>query len=304
MALYNFSSSIEDHPALQNHPRFRRIIRDLRYGIHTSATKTFEFYSRQGPVNRILLVIAGLAFLTIIVLFAIYRESVLELLVSFADALRALQYGPFILGGLVVGVSFPPLIGYSMLSSLCGMMYGFWGWPLLAGSTVLGSMLSFLACRFLFKDYALRLARSNAKFAALTGTMQGDGIWLLMMIRLCPLPYSLSNGALASVHTISVWRFGLATAMATPKLFLHIFVGDRLVKITTETDPAAKVINIISMSLAIILGPVTAYLIYIKTVERVEQNEAYQAVELENSTSPDPERDSFDIEDEDFENQR
>lgn len=291
---------------LANHPRFARLFRDFKYGVQSTFTNAWAFYSRQNLILKGLILLAVTSFFTAEIVFLIYHERVFEFLVSFATSWRELRAGPAIMFGLIVLISFPPLIGYSLLSSMCGMMYGFWGWPLLASATILGSLLSFLACRYVFHDYAQRLASSNEKFAALTSTMEQDGFKLLWMIRLCPLPYSISNGALASIPSVSPLKFTLATALTSPKLLMHIFVGDRLMHLSSETDTASRVINIISIAVASIVGSLTAYTIYTRTIEKTEQNdEAYHGLELDveanGSTSLDEfDRDSFDIND-DFE---
>lgn len=294
---------------LAGHPRFARLFRDLKHGFQTSIANGWDFYYRQPIFKRVLILMAGTLCAVIGILFVIFHKKAFDLLREFAESWRQLRAGPFIMFGLIVLISFPPLLGFSMLSSLCGMMYGYWGWLLLAFSTIVGSLVSFLACRYLFQDYAQRLARSNQKFAALTSTMEQDGFTLLWMIRLCPLPYSLSNGALASIPSVSPIKFALATTVTSPKLFMHIFVGDRLVRLGTETDSASRIINILSVLIAVTIGTITAYTIYIKTIERAEHDGAYTELELDGdleannpSTSLEHEaRDSFDIDEDDFE---
>lgn len=291
---------------LAGHPRFARVLRDARHGIQTSIIKAYELYLQQSATRKVLIVLAGSTFLAVEIAFIIYHQAVFELVVSFAESWRELRGGSAIMFGLIVLVSFPPLFGYSLLSSMCGIMYGLWGWPLLASATILGSLISFLFCRFIFQDYAQRLARSNERFTALTRTIQNDGFTLLWMIRLCPLPYSLSNGALASISSISPLKFALATAVVSPKLFLHIFVGDRLAHLTSETDLISRLINIVSICLASVVGAVTVYTIYIRTIERAEQIDAYVDIELDAeancSTAVEPLNwDSFNIEEDNFE---
>lgn len=56
----------------------------------------------------------------------------------------------------------------------------------------------------------------DRRFVALGQVLRRDGVGVLVMVRLCPLPYSLSNGFLATVSgRIGVGRFALATACAT-----------------------------------------------------------------------------------------
>ncbi|ANB15772.1 Tvp38p [Sugiyamaella lignohabitans] len=128
--------------------------------------------------------------------------------------------------------------------------------------------------RYLLSDRAKRLATTNVKFAALSRTLEQDKFTLLWMIRLCPLPYSLSNGALSSIPSVTVWRFFFATALTSPKLLMHIFIGDRIARLGTEKDTATKIIDIISIAITVVIGTLTAYLIYNRTMDRASLMEA------------------------------
>lgn len=257
---------------IQNNPRLNQIIYDIKIAANTMAINAIDFYLDKSPLYRTLIVLFGMLGLAAGILVIIFHNKLFNILLWFADSWRDLKSGPLIMFSLITIISFPPMIGYSALASLCGMMYGFRGWFPLVGFTIVGSLLSFLACRYLFKDYAMRLARSNQKFAALTQTMESDGFQLLWMIRLCPLPYSLSNGALASIPSVTAFNFVLATVVTSPKLFIHIFIGDRIARLGTEKDFASRVVDIVSMLIAVTVGTVTAYTIYSRTMELAAVN--------------------------------
>ncbi|KAL8927638.1 MAG: hypothetical protein Q9172_001267 [Xanthocarpia lactea] len=71
--------------------------------------------------------------------------------------------------------------------------------------------------------------------------------------------------------------FALATAAATPKLIIPIFIGTRLAAIARsgeKMDATSKAINWISIVGGLILGMVTGWLIYKKTTARARQLES------------------------------
>lgn len=225
--------------------------------------------------ERIVLVGGLGCLLTMLSMFAVFHKQVLHWMISFSDNYRHLKFGWLIILLLLFAVSFPPLIGYSALSAFTGMVYGFpGGWPLLAAGTLFGSFLSFLTFRYLLHDRAEQLARANVKFMAFAKTLEFDKFVLLWLIRLCPLPYSLSNAAMSSVPTVQPWRFFLATACVTPKLFLHIFIGDRLRRLAGAQDTSTMVANLISIILALVVAVITTYLIWQRTTERALAIEA------------------------------
>ena len=98
------------------------------------------------------------------------------------------------------------------------------------------------------------------------------------MIRLCPLPYSFSNGAMSTFQSVSPAAFALATAIATPKLLIHVFIGSRIRELARseshKMDTGTKIVNYVSIILGIALGLFTGWLVYTKTQVRARQLEA------------------------------
>ena len=82
---------------------------------------------------------------------------------------------------------------------------------------------------------------------------------------------------MSTIETVSPLYFTLATALASPKLLIHVFIGSRMAVIAWDggqLDTATKAINWIGIIGGMILGAVTGYLIYQRTVARSEQLEA------------------------------
>ena len=103
------------------------------------------------------------------------------------------------------------------------------------------------------------------------------------MIRLCPLPYSFSNGALSTFKTITPLNFALATALATPKLAVHVFIGARLGALagdTSKMQTSTKVINWASIVFGMILGIGTGWWVYKRTKARAKQLEAEERTKI------------------------
>lgn len=105
------------------------------------------------------------------------------------------------------------------------------------------------------------------------------------MIRLCPLPYSFSNGAMSTFQSVSPAAFALATAIATPKLLIHVFIGSRLRELagsdSYRMSTGTKIINYASIIAGMALGLFTGWLVYTKTQARARQLEAEEQDRLE-----------------------
>jgi uncharacterized membrane protein YdjX (TVP38/TMEM64 family) len=124
-----------------------------------------------------------------------------------------------------------------------------------------------MASRTIFSGYVHRLIGSDKRFKALSLTLKHDGIKLLCMVRLCPLPYSLSNGALATVPSLNPLSFALATAITSPKLLVHVFIGSRIAALANsggKWDAKTKAVNYGSILVGAVVGSLTAWFIYQK----------------------------------------
>lgn len=252
------------------------------------------------PVQRVCVVVGGLVCFVLSILFLVYNERIFHSLLPYAKKWRDIPAGWLILWFAIIIVSFPPLIGYSSLLTIAGFVYGFPnGWFIAASATIVGSTLSFIISRSFLKKFVHRLIEKDKRFAALSLTLKHDGLKLLIMIRLCPLPYSLSNGAIATFPTVHWASYALATAIVSPKLMLHIFIGSQIEKIADgggKMDPKTKALSYVSIIIGLVAGVATGWIMYKKTKERARELEAEEreAVrrrsieDLENEYADDP----------------
>lgn len=138
-------------------------------------------------------------------------------------------------------------------------------WLLYTTASVLGSTCSFIASRTILSKFVHRLMERDTRFAALSLTLKYDGLKLLCMIRLCPLPYSICNGAVSTFPTVQPLMYGLATAIISPKLLVPVFVGSRIRLLSDETErmsAGSKAVNIVSIIVSAGIGIFTGWYIY------------------------------------------
>ena len=106
---------------------------------------------------------------------------------------------------------------------------------------------------------------NDKRFAALALTMKYDGLKLLCMIRLCPLPYSICNGVISTFPTVHPLLYGLATALICPKMLVPVFIGNRLRVLAQrgeEMSAGSKAVNALSIIISITIGILTGLYIY------------------------------------------
>lgn len=253
--------------------RMNSILQVQTENMRTLIASTREWYSNQSLVRRILLVVGAIVGLGVGVVALIFHKYIIGMLVSLSDHWEKLKFGRLLLFSLVFVVGFPPLIGYSALSTLSGMVYGFpMGWPILASASILGSFSSFLVFRFLLRSRAEKLVQLNEKFRAFSEILKDDSsLLLLILLRLCPLPYSLSNGALAAIPELPALTFFLASLITSPKLLIHVFVGHTLKNLgDSERSLKAKMIDVLSIIITDAAALLATYIIYNKMQSKLE----------------------------------
>ena len=236
-----------------------------------------DYLNRLSPLQRAGLTVTGILTLVLGILFLIYNQTVFAKLGPAAEKWRNLRAGWIILWFMTFFVSFPPLIGYSSCVTIAGFVFGMKGWFIVATATVAGSTCAFVVSRTVLQKFVSRLTEKNKRFAALSLVLKHDGLKLLIMIRYCPLPYSLSNGAISTIPTVTWPSFALATAFATPRLLLHVFVGSRLGDLAEngdKMDAKTKLVSWISIAIGMIAGVATGYVVYVRTQARAKQLEA------------------------------
>lgn len=230
------------------------------------------WFNQQSIIKKIMIIVLGILGIILVGLFMVFHVYIIKFMIYLSDKWGELKYGRLLLFTLVFFVGFPPLIGFSSLSVLCGMVYGiFSGWILLATASITGSFCSFLVFRYLLKSKADSLLKSNEKFRAFSEILKEDqSLLLLILIRLCPLPYSLSNGALASIPELSPMTYLSASILTAPKLFIHVFIGHQFKDIGDDHNSTLKrVIDGVSLVITTIASSVTTYIIYMKMQQRL-----------------------------------
>lgn len=67
----------------------------------------------------------------------------------------------------LVAASFPPMVGYSTCTTVCGFAYGLKGFYVAGPATLVGSGLSFITLRLLFKRQITSWTSKNEQWQAL-----------------------------------------------------------------------------------------------------------------------------------------
>ncbi|KAK2859895.1 hypothetical protein FQN49_004604 [Arthroderma sp. PD_2] len=253
-------------------------------GMGRSYKRVSDTFGKMTILQRIGTVFAGLGVMILGIGFMLVTGQIFAWLGPVAKDWEYAPLAYFIVWLCTFLMSFPPMVGWSTVGTVAGFIFGVWkGWAIYASATVIGSTCSFFVSRTVLSKFVQRLMKHDKRFAALSLTLKYDGLKLLCMIRLCPLPYSLCNGAVSTFPTISPFMYGLATAIISPKFLVPTFIGSRLRILSEdggEMSAGSKAVNIISIVISIGVGIFTGWYIYKRTLARAKQLEAEERANL------------------------
>ncbi|KAL7341034.1 hypothetical protein BJY59DRAFT_122309 [Rhodotorula toruloides] len=229
-----------------------------------------ERYHRLGWTGKLVFWLwIGLYLFAGIVMLVIGPNKVFAWFASLADKIRSLSYAWAVFLGLAIVLSFPPMIGFGTAQTLVGFALSLWpGFLVSAASCLLGSALAFLLIRL----FDSSISRFPA-FQALSQAVASKGLLLIVLLRLCPLPFSYSNASFASIEAVTLTRFILGTwrSILLPKVFLYVFIGDRMYKFADpksrgEMDTLSKWLNAASIGISAIVAVGASYYVYKITI--------------------------------------
>ncbi|KAI0638279.1 Golgi apparatus membrane protein TVP38 [Trametes polyzona] len=191
-----------------------------------------------------------------------------QTLYNLAQKVSHYRFGGLILFVAFFVVSFPPCVGHTTLITLCGYAYGMKGFPIAAGGSLFGSAFTFLSLRFLFRRRLREWSQSNEKWQALETVIATKGLPLILLIRASPFPpWVYSNTLFASIHSVALWQFFLATFAVFPKIAIFVLVGSRLAKLSdgeqrSHMDTTTKILNISISVGGVLITALASWIIY------------------------------------------
>lgn len=121
----------------------------------------------------------------------------------------------------------------------------------------IGSICSFLLGRYLFRDCVLRLAAGYRLFRAIDAALQGNGLKIMILLRLSPLiPYNALD-YMSGVTAIPLRDYSLACIALLPGALMLCFIGasaPSLAESTSGATGASRAVKIITIVTGVVFG--------------------------------------------------
>ena len=114
----------------------------------------------------------------------------------------------------------------SIMTVAAGVLFGWWGIPVVSAGSTLGAALAFLVSRYLARGKVERWVAANEKFRAIDKAVGREGGRLIGLLRLSPvIPFNLSN-YLYGLTNIAFWPYVLASWLGMlPGGCLYVYLG-------------------------------------------------------------------------------
>ncbi|KAJ3741240.1 Golgi apparatus membrane protein TVP38 [Lentinula detonsa] len=227
--------------------RFQQLARLPKY----YAAQALNRYRRLGIFGKMVLFLWALINVFLVIFIIVLTPTrIFQFLYDESTKLSHTRFGFLALGAIIFLVSFPPFIGHTTTVTVCGFAYG-WriGFLIAAAASIIGSATVFCVLRLLFSSRLRQWSAKNAKFMALESVVKEKGLPLIILIRVSPFPpWVYSNSLFASIQSVALWQFVVATAFVFPKLLLHAFIGSRMAALSDgnqreEMDTSTKILN-------------------------------------------------------------
>ena len=134
-------------------------------------------------------------------------------------------WAPALYAGLYA-VALVALVPGGPLSIGAGLVFGFWGVPVVLAGATAGAALAFLVSRHVMQTPVRRMMEGRPRLLAVDRAVAEEGWRIVALVRLSPLiPFNLQNYVFG-VTRIGFWPFVLATALGiAPGAMLYVYLG-------------------------------------------------------------------------------
>ncbi|KAN0126989.1 hypothetical protein V8E52_000629 [Russula decolorans] len=241
----------------------------------TSAHRRFRKLSIRG---KLLIFAIGLFYCVLVALIVIVTPArIAQTFYDWGQRTREHPLGWLLLAALIQIASIPPMIGHTTLLNLCGFAYGMKGFLIAGPASLVASTIVFIVLRYLFSGVVRSWSEKNETWKALEAVIDAKGLPLIILIRISPLPpWVYSNALFASIQSVSVWQFMVATICSSPRYLLYIFIGSRMASLSDgkqreHMDTETKVVNGILVVAGVLSAAAASWILYALVRRQLEE---------------------------------
>ncbi|KAL9538015.1 hypothetical protein MBANPS3_011274 [Mucor bainieri] len=198
-----------------------------------------------------------------------------------AAAMQATAYSQPTLALLIClfSIPVPPLSAFIISVYMAGYVYGpRGGLPATAGA-FFGALLAYGFVQKMRMVPWFQVSDDNIKlkFKALSRAIEQGGFKMILMMRLSPLPWQITNLVLALCDQVSFRTYALAAFISSFKINADVWFGSQLAHLSRpDTSPEALALNRIITITGFVVSTIVTFAIFKSTKQRIKQCEEEQ----------------------------
>ncbi|KAI8060094.1 hypothetical protein BC940DRAFT_312747 [Gongronella butleri] len=222
--------------------------------------------------TRIVGGLAAVCLLGVLGVFATYRHVLRQAIQDVAVEMRSTPFSWLAMMGVLILTSIPPVIGFTFTASLTGFIYGVpGGFPIVISGAFVGAMTCFHLIRRYQITRFIRLSPSKQeKYQAIQDAIEQGGLRIMLLIRLSPIPWPITNMMLSVLPTVTPRQFTITAFVSAFKLCLEVWVGSQLADIANPDLPeSAHRVAVITMLVSVFILVAVAYWLYRVSMQKV-----------------------------------
>ncbi|KAG2198741.1 hypothetical protein INT47_005426 [Mucor saturninus] len=218
----------------------------------------------------------------LLTLFGHYKSDIIGAIQDIAIHMRKQKYSPVLMATLVTVTGIPPILGFTFAVTMTGFIYGF---PYGCLPATLGAFLSAIfTCGKLNCARWIKLSEKRQDmYQAMQDAITQGGFKMILLIRICPLPWQLTNLILSLVPTVTWRSYVISAFIACFKFNLDIWVGSQLANLSDpDLPPETHRVTLMYMSFGVVVLILSGVWIYKLTMLKIkEQQEKLRASQEE-----------------------
>ncbi|KAI0788371.1 hypothetical protein C8Q74DRAFT_1257601, partial [Fomes fomentarius] len=186
--------------------------------------KYFNKEYLSNPRNVFTLVVT-LVLIGLLITFVVMQNKIVEAMSPASTWLRETPGAWLIPIGIMIILSFPPLIGHELVAILCGDVWGVWiGFGIVAAGTFVGEIITYYTFRYCCKGRAEKMEEKNLRYALLSAVIREGGLKMAIIVRYSAIPAHLTTAIFATAG-MPFMTFFIAAFVALPKQFAGVYLG-------------------------------------------------------------------------------
>ncbi|KAI0788362.1 hypothetical protein C8Q74DRAFT_1196413, partial [Fomes fomentarius] len=205
----------------------------------------------KNPRNLLRLTVS-LALIGGLIAFLALQGKIVDALHPVTDWLRRTPGAWAVPIGIMVILSFPPLLGHEVLAIMCGNVWGIWiGFGIVAAGTLLGELVTYYTFRYCCRGRGEKAEQKNLKYALISEVLRDGGIRIATTVRFSAIPGHVATAIFATAG-IRIWTFFAAAFLSLPKQFAGVYLG-----VQTHGEDESKKNSPTTIALKVILILIT-----------------------------------------------